>query len=274
MAKIKISKKELRQDELRTYGHQFFDWINQNKTMLTIVVAVLFVVIAGMKLYRYRENNITNQANFLYKVVLDSYFKGITTTEADKQEERKKLFEETVKKADSLINTFPNHPLAYNALIIKGTVLYYQNNFDESATIFQKALSTSKNNYAKAQAMLGLGYSNENKHFYTNDINALNQADESYTKAIELGKGSELAIEAMMCKARILEQKKQEDEAIKLYEKVIADAKDIKLPKEENRFKVGSWQYGLYQRYNTYNEVFSFSKDAEFAIDRLKGSGS
>lgn len=272
MAKIKLTKKELREDEVRTWGHHLVEWVQTNKTLLIIIIAVLFVGIVGSKLYRYRERNINNQANLLYKIVLDSFYRAVAITDPEKNADREKLFEETIKKADTLLSTFPKHPLSRASNMVKGTVLYHKNNFDEAASTFQKVLNSSKTNYEKAEALLGLGYTYENKHFFNNDLPALNQADESYTKAISLAKGSELGYEAMLCKARILEQKKQDKEAIKLYEQVIAECKQASSSEDDKRFKVGTWQYGLFQRYKNYNSIFSFAKDAEFAIDRLKGS--
>lgn len=271
MAKIKISKKELREDEVKNWGFHAFEWIKENSTPLIIAISICVIALVGIKLYQYRTTNINNQANFLYKAVLDSYYRGIVMTDAEKKADREKLFDETVTKADSLISTFPGHPLAQASKIIKGTVLYYKNNFDEAATVFQAALSSAKSAREKAEALLGLGYTYENKHFYTKDVPALQKAEESYSQAIDTGKGTEIAYEAMLCKARILEQKLKTDDAIKLYEQVIAECKQ-EPAKEDSRFKVGTWQHSLQQRFSSFSSVFSFAKDAEFALDRLKGS--
>jgi len=271
MAKIKITKKDLKEDGLRTWGYETYEWIKNNKTFLTIVLTVFFVSLIGIKIFQFRNESITKQANFLYKMALESYYRASMLTEPEKKSERDSLFEETIKNANAMINTFPKHPLTHATLMMKGNILYYKNSFDEAATVFKKAIETARDNREKAEALVGLGYAYENKHFFTNDLPALNLAEQSYTKAIELGMGTEIEYEAMLCKGRILEQKMQNAEAIKLYETIIAKSKEI-TSKDSKYFKPGTWQYNLLQRYNDFNTVFSFAKDAEFALYRLKGS--
>ncbi|OPZ17900.1 MAG: hypothetical protein BWZ10_01120 [candidate division BRC1 bacterium ADurb.BinA364] len=128
-------------------------------------------------------------------------------------------------------------------------------------------------NDGKSLAHLLLGYSHENRYFKSGmaaeDIYA--KAEDNYRAAADLAETGYLKRQALMGRARMLEIKGRIDDAIAIYEKIVADRKTAR---EEDIKRFGLDRESAKSKLDldlpSIEEVFGAAHIAEVQIERLK----
>jgi len=274
MAHIKITRKAIREDEIRTFGMSVYDYISKNQKQILIVVVVFVVLFIGWKLYSIQKQNVMKETNLLFSQAA-SYFQMSLMSE--KPEQKAQLTQLCIDNCDRILNDYRSSPLAINTLYLKGSALFFKANtakdLDEPIALFNEYIMRSTTANDKAVGYVALGYAYENKYFLTEDRHLLNSAMSAYGKAIELGKDSAVGADAKLCKARLLELQYKDDQAIALLNQV----------KQERKSQVSEVQPGktsdyrepqmefMSQRLKSMQNFYTFYQAAQFAIDRLEG---
>lgn len=279
MGKIKITKRDLKEDEVKTFGMKVIAYVKENYTILIIALGIVVVGLIGFKLYQYRQQIILRESNKLFTYAINLYETGLMRENDPKR--REDYLRESIRYCEQLVRDFPGARLVPVALYLEGNAYYMLNDFDQAITIFQRYVETVKDDVEKAKGYVALGYSFENKFFYQRtDQSILQQAMRSYERAIETGKDSYVAYEAMLCKARLLELMGKNDEAAALYEKVMNDRKfvidELKQQmamhdKTGKRQKELTMEQQILQGINDALSIFTFYKTAELNLTRLRG---
>ena len=273
MPRVKITKKDLKKDELRTLGTKVYEYARKHQNSLIAVLAALVVILLGLKLYSYQKQSAAREANMLFTQASNNFQAGIFSAEFDKRTDKLQMCIENCKR---IINDYASSPLTLNALYLQASAAFFKANtasdYDEAISLFNKYIDRARTPLEKAMGDVGLGYSYENKYFLSENLQLLPQAMWAYQQAIELGKDSAIAAEATLCKARLLELQRKDDEAAELY-KTVKEWRKMRpliasLPKTE--FIDPQLNY-LYNQLKTMQGLFSFSQTAEFALERLKG---
>ncbi len=273
MPRVKVTKKELKQDELRTFGMNVYDYTKKHQNSLIAILAALVVILIGLKLYSYHRQTAAREANLLFTQATNNFQAGIF---AEKFEDRIKKLNVCIEDCKRLINDYSSSPLALDALYLEASAAFFKSNtasdYDEAISLFNKFIDRARTPLEKAIGNVGLGYSYENKYFLSENLQLLPQAMRAYEQAIALGKDTAVGAEATLCKARLLELQRKDDQAAELYEKVKEERKGhplvASIPKTD--FRDPQLNY-LYKQIKAMRGLFSFSQTAEFALERLKG---
>ena len=273
MAHIKITRKAIREDEIRTFGVNIYDYINKNQKLILIAAGVFVILFIGWKLYSVQKQNVMKETNLLFSQAA-SYFQ--MSLAAEKPEQKTQLTQLCLDNCNRILSDYRSSPLAINTLYLKGSALFFKaavaKDLDEPVTLFSEFITRSTTVNGKAVGYVALGYAYENKYFLSEDRQLLNSAISAYDKAIELGKDDAVGADAKLCKARLLELQYKDDQAIALLNQVkqermpqasekpdkASDSKDIQL------------NY-LSQQLKNMQNYLTFSQAAQFAIDRLEG---
>ncbi len=277
MGKIKITKKELKEDEVKTFLVRASTYLKENYTIVIIAIAVIVVAFIGFNLYRYRQNLVLEESNKLFTFAINLYERGLMTEE--EAQRREEYLREAIRNCEQILRDYPNADIAPIALYLQGNAYYLLNDFDQSITIFQQYIETTPNNIEKAKGYAALGYAFENKFFYERtDQSILDQAMRAYERAIDLGGDSYIAYEAMLSKARLLELMDQKEKAVEIYEKVMADRKHVvedfqkRVANLKEKGMDKTLEEEIVYQINNALQLFTFYKSAELELVRLEGS--
>lgn len=269
----KISRKNLKEDEIRTFGMNIYDYIGKNQKQLLIVAGVFVILFIGWKLYSIQKQNVMKETNLLFSQAA-SYFQ--MTLMAEKPEQKEQLTQLCLDNCNRILNDYRSSPLAINTLYLKGSVLFFKaataKDLDEPVTLFNEFITRSTTVNDKAMGYVALGYAYENKYFLSEDRQLLNSAMSAYEKAIELGKDSAVGAEAKLCKARLLELQYKDDQAIALLNQVKQERKPQAsgIAGKASDYRDPQLEFMSQQLKNMQN-FLTFSQAAQFAIDRLEG---
>ena len=273
MARIKIRKKDLKVDELRTFGHGVYEFVKNHQNKVMIGLGILCVILIGLKLYGVTRRETLRQTNDLFTQASNSFQMGLMSTTL---EDRVKNLNTCIENCKRILQDYGSSPLAQNVLYLQGSALFFKANvaddYDECISIFNQYIDRAGLEKDMAVGYVALGYSYENKYFLTEDRSYLSQAVKAYEKAIETGKDSTVGAEGKMCKGRLLELQYKDDEASILYESVKEQRKlkPLVASVPDAQFRDPQLNF-MNNQLNTMKDLFSFSHSAQMALERLEG---
>jgi tetratricopeptide (TPR) repeat protein len=281
MAKGKITRKELKEDEFRTFGMKVYTFVHDNSRLCFIVVIALVIAFISHRVYKDYQARALGRSNEIFTGAMSMFEAGMFETD---QTRREAALKQAIIYAEQIIEEFPKSKAARQARYLEGNAYYFMNDFDRAISAFQYYINTAKDNQDRAKGFVALGYAFENKFFYNEqDQSILHEAEKAYDQAIDLGKGTYIQYQAMLCKARLLELRYKNDEAMEIYKKIIADRKKLEEKIAEASTDQGSQTNRatrrsqktqaemLSEQMKMLESLFSFEKTAELNLDRLKG---
>ncbi len=277
MGKIKITKKDLKEDEVQHFGMNVVTYIKENYTILVIILALIVVGFIGVRLYKYRQSIVMQESNKLFTVAINYYERAVMAEQEPQR--RQDYLNECIKTCEQILRDYPGAKVSRVALFFEANAYYLLNDFDQAITLYQQYVESATNDLDEARGHISLGYCFENKFFYERtDQNILDQARREYERAIDLAGDSYLAYEGMLCKARLLELAGKKQEAIALYEKVMDDRefvmKDFEqrvAALEERPQEELSIEQRIVKQVNSALKIFTFYRSAEMELTRLRG---
>ncbi|MFH0792501.1 MAG: tetratricopeptide repeat protein [bacterium] len=278
MGKVKITRKDLKTDEVRTFGHELGDNLRQNARWYIAGAIAVVLVYSGIKMYQaYRVSNL-EAANSEYAQVNAVFFEQALRMTDVKQ--RRDLLEQAATQFNDIATRYPNLYVGRQAAFQRANAFYFRNDFDQAISEFLSFINRAETDQEKAKGWLSLGYTYENKFFLSNqnkqqlselDKSLLRQSQEAYSKAEELGQGSYITYEAMLSRARLFELQFQDQEALAIYDKIIEERGKLRdqmsfetagsAPKETDP---------VARQIKNIMALFSYVKTAEINRDRLK----
>jgi hypothetical protein len=274
MSRVKITKKDLKEDELRHFGHEVYDYVKKHQTKIMIIVAVVVIAFVGNKIYKVQHATTLRKANNIFSIATKSFQMGIM---AETVEARNEKMNSCIGSCKRLQTEFGSTPLASHALYYQASAAFFKSSksedLDEPISLFNKYIQKAAGNNEKAVGYVGLGYSYENKYFLSDDKQFLDQAIKAYEGAISNGKGKAAGSEAQLCKGRLLELQFKDDQAAILYEKVKKERKIKDLMKDLApviQYSDPQARY-LSMQINNIKQLFSYSKTAQFSLERVEG---
>jgi len=66
MARVKITKKDLKEDQIRNFGNKAYAYIKENQKRITIGLAIVCVILIGFKLYSVQRKSRIQESNILF----------------------------------------------------------------------------------------------------------------------------------------------------------------------------------------------------------------
>ena len=194
--KIKISKEELKHDEVLETADKWLHWFKDNMYVIIFVLAgVLFAYGIG--------GFLTSKQQAALMEVNDQLAQALGTYESAIQQypwasaERVSAMEEVAQICDQIIAEREGEAIARQALFLKGNAFFKAGdqvaealeggaqNTTRAINIFTELASLAKSPLEAGKAKLGLAYGHENKYFLENDAQAKLDAEQLYNEIIE-----------------------------------------------------------------------------------------
>jgi len=273
MARVKITKKDLKEDEIRTFGKNIVHYYQEHQKKILIALIALLVIMLGFKIHSLQKRRKIRDANILFSEASEAFQRGVMSADA---QERMKHLENCVNTSKRIVQDYGSSPLSREALYLQASASFFKagtpDQYDQPISLFNRYIERAQTEREKAIGYVGLGYSYENKYFLTDDRQILPLAMDAYQKGIELGTGTATAAEAKLCKGRLLELQRKDDEAKILYESVKKEREQkplvSSLPPVEYR---DAQMKFLNQQLTSMKNLFTYTKKAEFALQRIEG---
>jgi len=273
MAHIKISRKNLKEDGLRTFGTEAYDHIRTNQKKILIVLAALCVVLLGWKIYKIQKQSVLREANLLFSQAVNSFQNALYSESSEDQNNNLNMCMENAKR---IASDYGSSPIANEAFYLQASAQFFKatspEDYDQAIRLFNEYIERVRSDNEKALGYISLGYSYENKYFLTDDLQILPLAIKAYESGIDYGKDAASGAEAKLCKARLLELQYKDDQAKILYESVKEQrkAKPLVSQAKEVDFKDPQLNF-MYTQLNTMKNLFTFSQNAQFGLERIEG---
>ena len=278
MGKVKITRKDLKTDGVRTFGEEIVEDLRKNaRWYIAGVVALVLVysVVKGIQSYRI---NTLEDANSEYAQVNNALFEQALLTTDLKQ--RRDMLDQAATQFGDIATRYSGTYVGRQAAFQRANAFYFRNDFDQAIGEFLSFINKAETDQEKAKGYLSLGYTYENRLFLSYDNrqqipeqaqSLLRQAQDAYSKAEELGKGSYVTYEAMLSRARLFELQFKDNEALALYDKIIEQRGKIRDEVSyENTGAASKETDPLARQIKNMMSLFSYVKTAEINRDRLK----
>ena len=201
-----ISKQEIRRNPLAEWVGATVRFVQAHQVAVVAAAVALSIgasVAAGYWWHQQRQEE--NASRLLGKAL--AAMRGERPGSSGNPEEATKLFQEVVKQ-------FPKTRSAEAALIALGNVQYGAGKMDEALTSFSQYLTTFPRGRFTTAAGLGKAYAQEAKGDFQGVAQTLSQI-------LDQDKDDPLAGEAYMSLARVHEEMKKPDDAMRVYGQVV-----------------------------------------------------
>jgi len=232
MAKTpRITFKTLKEDEVRSYWLDLINRVRENRKALLIGVVSLLALLVIVQIFRHRAAARANTATILLSQARTE-IEAALLRPPDRMDEqtRERLFGSADEKLQLLSDFYRRSNLAPYALYLRGNIAFFRNNYDEAANFYTEYLDKVSDPTEKADGYIALGYTYENKFFWTaqkdEDRVWLDRALQNYLEAENLTSGTLQHYQAMLGRARLYDlQEDRAAQAKELYERIERERK-------------------------------------------------
>jgi len=272
MAKTpRMTLKTLKKDEVRSYWFDLMKWLQENRKPLLIGVVACLALFAIVQVYRRRVASRASAINLLLTGAQAELQRALVTKE---DQRREKLFGAADEKLQVITDIYRRSKLVPYATYLRGNIAFFRNKYDEAANFYEQYLSDVSDPVEKANGHIALGYTYENKFFWTpqrpEDRMWLERALQNYLDAQNLTtSGTMQYYIALLGRARLYDlQEDRQDQAKELYERIERERK-LEAPKLSSDRKQGPHAWVLDQ-INEMNHLFTLAETARLRRERLE----
>lgn len=277
MSKVKISRKDLKEDEFKTWSVNFEHMIENNLRSIIIGTIVILVIIVGYQIIKSQKAAVLSEANSDYAIAQNLNFNVINLYRNEDKENRKNVTDSANKYIDSLIEKRGSSEIGRKALFLKANLLFQEQDFDRAITTANSYLEQVRTKEERANAYLLLGYCLENKFYYqqfkgTIDTPLLDQAMKNYQQAAQEVTNTYIYWESQLSQARIYDLKMETDKALALLKKVQDERKWFtEYEKTIANYPKDSRYRDLLISIEKQGNITTFAETAKLYSERLKG---
>ncbi|MCX7015103.1 MAG: hypothetical protein NTW86_21550 [Candidatus Sumerlaeota bacterium] len=269
MPKVHVSRRDLKRDELRDFGTSLLEFYERRRVTIWTVLGVVAALWVTVKVWGYYLENKSRESQGHLSESLNLLEMALMS---DKPDQRAQLLRQAANNCEILRNRYPGSQAAREALLLKGSVLFYMNSPEAALRDFTEYRETADSAEERARASVSLGYCYENQFFDSGmqDINAGKQALYSYKQAAEATTDPYWKHRGELGEARIMEVLGDLKEAVKIYEQIIADA-DAEKQQDVQRFGDDKQEkkHSTFDLLPQVSELFDARSIAQVQIDRL-----
>jgi tetratricopeptide (TPR) repeat protein len=203
MAKTRITRKNLKEDEIHDFSLAAVEWVRQRQRTLVVVGVLIVVALLGRMTYKSRQESARRGLDAKYGAAYRLRMEGVDATEPGEGEtklERARSLYQEIADADG------NGKVGRLAFLSQANILLDLERFDEARAAFNTCLERARTPEEEAAAYLALGDCDDSQAFRDKDgattltASALKNYDAAHTAA----PSSCLAGYSLFCKARIL----------------------------------------------------------------------
>jgi tetratricopeptide (TPR) repeat protein len=268
--KIRITRKTLKQDEVRSYGVELWTWARENEKSLLIGVAVVMAVFLFVQAYSCRKAGREARVDMLITSAMMNIQGGLVVAKDDANRER--LFGAAEDNLQMVVSDYRRSRLAPYADYLLGNIAFLRNNYDDAEKYYQQYLTGARTPTEKAEGYIALGYTYENKFFWTQpkaDRKLLDDALDSYIEAESLTSGTMEHYIAMLGRARLYDlQLDRQEQAKEVYEQI---ARERQIPQTVHSPEVKRSRYEwVVNEMERMRRLFLLSETARLRAERLE----
>lgn len=201
-----ISKHEIRRNPLAEWVGATVRFVQAHRVAVVAALAVLAIGASSAGGYWWRQQRKEEEASRLLAKAV-SAMRWDQPGSAGNPDEASKALQQVVKE-------FPKTHSAEEALVALGNVQYSAGKIDEALASFNEYLTAFPRGPFTLMAGLGKAYAQEAK-------GDLPGAAQTLSQVLERGKDDPLGGEAYMTLARVYEEMKKPDDAMRVYEQVV-----------------------------------------------------
>ena len=269
---IRISRKSLKEDEVKSFWLDLVKKAQQRRKEIMYGALAVLALLVVVQIYRHR---VASQAAAADQLVSQAQVEIQYALMTKDDAAREKRFTSADEKLQAITDVYRKGTLLPYATYLRGNIAFFRNNYDEAAQFFKDYLSLVTDPVQKADAYIALGYTYENKFFWTQrtgeDRVLLEQAVQSYLDAESLTSGTMERYLAMLGRARLYDlQEDRAAQARELYEQIERERK-LQPPERtaETKQTPHAW---LLNQMEDMKRLFSLSETARLRRERLEGS--
>jgi len=270
--KIRITRKSLKQDEVRSYGVELWTWARQNEKSILIATAVVAALLLFVQAYSCRKAGREARVDLLITSALSNVQQGLFVKD---DANREKLFGAAEDSLQMIVSDYRRSRTAPYADYLLGNIAFFRNNYDDAEKYYQEYLARARTPTEKAEGHIALGYTYENKFFWTRqrpeDRVWLEKALDRYVEAESLTSGTMEHYIAMLGRARLYDlQLDRREQAKELYEQI---ARERQLPAVQHSSEVKRSRYEwVVSEMERMRRLFSISETARLRAERLEAA--
>jgi tetratricopeptide (TPR) repeat protein len=269
---IRITRKTLKEDEVRSYWFDLIKWAQQQRKPLTVGAIAVFAAFVIVQVYRHR---VAAQAEAVGRLVSTAQMEIQYALMTKDDQAREKRFISADEKLQAVTDVYRRSKLVPYAIYLRGNIAFFRNNYDEAAQFYKDYLSAVTDPIEKADGHIALGYAYENKFFWTpqkaEDRLWLEQALQNYLDAENLTSGTMEHYIAMLGRARLYDlQEDRAAQAKELYERIERERK-IEWPEPSAGAKQNPHRWLLNQT-EEMKRLFTLAETARLRRERLEAS--
>jgi TolA-binding protein len=198
----RITKKELKKDAFADRALELFFYVRGHQAAAFAILAGIIVIIAGSTYFRRTGTVRHNQADYEFRQAVTIYGMGNIT--------------EAFTRFQDVSNLYGNTSSGVNSLYWLGNVYYFQGNYPEARTHFEKYVEQGNDPFLLQSALLGIG----DTYLQENDTFSALQKYEEFTSRFST---SALAPKALLQVIRCYKLLNQPDKARLTLDKLAQD---------------------------------------------------
>lgn len=274
MAK-KITQEELERDEIAETLTGLAEWLKRNLYPLLIGVGVIVIGIVAYGSWGSYRTRVSEDSSRILKIANQALVQIYSMPDAAQRNEG---LDSAIAQLQTLIDRYPDTPAAHTALYLQGNCYFHKDELAKASDIYRRFIESSTTDEERATGEIALAYAMENEIYFTRDEKKVEDAKAHFTRAMELAPARSYQYYfAMMGLARVLELSFQDEEALKLYERILAErpspavgSKDFD-PDKEPDFGAGLEQYARQMAEQRVSQL-SLEATVKLRIERLQAS--
>jgi len=267
--KIRITRKALKEDEVRSFWLDSVSWLRANRKSLLIGTAAAAVVLLIVHIYRLHAASVRAEASEEIWQAQIQIQSALATTD-DSQRDKYLMGAEDILQR--IASRAPGKTAAY-ATYLLGNIAFFRNNYDDAEAYFGEYLEKARDRLEQADGHIALGYTYENKFFWTpqkkEDQIWLDRALDSYRTAENLTSGTAQRYLAMLSRARLYELRGEDERAKELYQRIERERQlePITLSPDAMRNPLAADVFEA----ESNTRMFTFARTAQARRERLEG---
>lgn len=269
--KIRMTRKKLREDEVRSYWFQLLEWLQENSKTLIIGVGIAAVIVILGVFIKQRRGGREVAVN---RLITSSYIDIQRALAAENNQEREGYFAQGEEKLRQILDLYGRSKMAPQASFLLGNIAFFRGEYRIAEEYYKDYIDSVKDNLDKADGYIALGYTYENRFFWTTRQEAadrvwLQNALDSYLEAENLTTGTAQRYLAMLGRARLYDLQENQIERAKELYRQIAEERKLDEVTLSDQAKRGRYRFVL-EQIERLKRLFTLAETASLRLDQLE----